>query len=119
MVPKKYAGRQEVGAAWQIVFHVQVVVAEFCPDQFRRGKYAHSAGVSWAWVSRRPSDKLFSSVEVRRAVRRPLAQASAHSLRITSHVRAVPADAQVPRAPRPLLAVTSAKAQPENRFGYE
>jgi len=93
VVPKKYAGRQEVGAAWQIVFHVQVVVAEFRPDQLGRGKYAHPAGVRRAGVSRRPSNQLFSRVEVRRAVGRPLAQASAHGFRVTSHVRAVPADA--------------------------
>jgi len=118
VVPKKYAGRQEVGASGQIVFHVQVVVAELRPDQFGRGKYAHPAGVRRAGVSRRPSNQLFSRVEVRRAVGRPLAQASAYGLRVTGHVRAVPADAQVPRAPGPLLAVASAEAQPENRFGH-
>jgi len=80
VVPKKYTGRQEVGAAWQIVFHVQVVVAEFRADQFGRGKYAHPAGVRRTGISRRPSDQLFSSVEVRGAVGRPLAQSSAHGL---------------------------------------
>lgn len=115
-VPEEHAGRQQVRAARQVVLHVQVVVAELRADQLGRGEYAHAARVRGARVPRRPPDQLFARVEVGRAVGRALAQSAAHRLRVAGHVRAVPADAQVARAPRPLFAVPSADAQPANRI---
>lgn len=113
-IPEEHARGQQVRAARQIVFHVKVVVAEFGADQLGRGEYAHPAGVRRARVARRSSDQLFARVEVRGAVGRALTQSTTNRFRITGHVRAVPPDAQVPGAPRPLLAVTSAEVQPEN-----
>lgn len=113
--PEEHARRQQVGAARQVVLHVQVVVAEFGADQLGRGEYAHPAGVRRARVARRPSDQLLARVEVRRAVGRALAEPPAHRLRVAGHVRAVTPDAQIPRAPRPLFAVPSAaQVQPAN-----
>lgn len=109
-VPEEHAGRQQVRAARQVVLHVQVVVAELRPDELGRGEYAHSARVRGTRVPRRPPDQLLARVEVGWAVGRALAQSAAHRLRVARHVRAVPADAQVPRAPRPLFAVPSAEA---------
>lgn len=114
-VPEEHAGRQQVRAARQVVLHVQVVVTELGPDQFGRGEYAHAARFRGARVPRRPPDQLFARVEIGRAVGRALAQPAAHRLRVARHVRAVPADAQVPRTPRTLFAVPSAEAQPGNR----